>query len=388
MDIEELPKSVIIALAEDLFISQPDSAVSPDLRQQAKQRALDSIKEHGMSHFYRIAAEMWGEPVDEPVVQELEARNDTEMKEIEAKISDAQENLGDVEIREGHLAKADFLARIGDKEKALSVYEETLKQDKTSLPQKLDVQFCKMRLALAMNDTALLKNCITKAKELLDLGGDWERRNRLKVYEALYLTVNREFKQAAEMLLTALATFTCTELFDYESFVFYTIILSMVSLDRATLGAKILKAPEVLAVYDKKPFLKEILTSLYECNYRSFFEALVEVASQIKADMYLSRHYRYYIREIRVVAYTQFLEPYMSVTLESMAREFGISVDMLDREISHYISAGRLNAKINKVEGAIETHRPDQKNAHYQKAIKTGDQLLNSIQKLARVIDY
>merc|ERR1711998_526730 len=155
-----------------------------------------SIKEHGMSGFYKVAAEMWDEELSAEMVRELEQRNEAEMKEIEAKISDAQENLGDVEIREGHLAKADFLARIGDKEKALSVYEETLKQDKTSLPQKLDVQFCKMRLALAMNDTALLKNCITKAKELLDLGGDWERRNRLKVYEALYLTVNREFKQA------------------------------------------------------------------------------------------------------------------------------------------------------------------------------------------------
>merc|ERR1711998_153354 len=347
-----------------------------------------SIKEHGMSGFYKVAAEMWDEEPSAEMVRELEQRNEAEMKEIEARISDAQENLGDVEIREGHLAKADFLARIGDKENALKVYEETLQQDKTSLPQKLDVQFCKMRLALSLNDTPLLKDCISKAKELLEMGGDWERRNRLKVYEALYLAVNRDFKQAAEMLLTALATFTCTELFEYEQFVFYTIVLSMVSLDRATLGTKILKAPEVLAVYDKRPFLKEIVTSLYDCNYRTFFESLVEVAGQIQADMYLSRHFRYYIREIRVVAYTQFLEPYMSVKLDSMAREFGISVDMLDREISHYISAGRLNAKINKVEGAIETHRPDQKNAHYQKAIKTGDQLLNSIQKLARVIDY
>merc|ERR1712028_71803 len=98
----------------------------------------------------------------------------------------------------------------------------------------------------------------------------------------------------------------------------------------------------------------------------------IEVAGQIQANMYLSKHFKYF----------------MSETLESMAHEFGISVDLLDREISHYISSGRLNAKINKVEGAIETHRPNQKDAQYQKAIKTGDHLLNSIQKLARVIDY
>merc|ERR1712166_85676 len=387
VDVEELPKSCVIALAEDLFVSQSD-AVSEETRQQSRQSVMAAIKEHGMSFFYREACEQWGEPEDASLLAELEARNKIETAEIEARIADAKENLGDVEIREGHLAMADFLARIGDKDGALAVYEETLKTDKTSLPQKLDVQFSKMRLALALMDVPLLKSSINMAKEYLDQGGDWERRNRLKVYEALYLSVNREFKAAAEMLLTALATFTCTELFEYEKFVFYTIILGMVSLDRATLGEKILKAPEVLAVYDKTPFLKEILNSLYECDYHTFFTSLVEVANMIKADMYLSRHYRYYIREIRVVAYTQFLEPYMSVTLESMAREFGITVDFLDKEVSHYISAGRLNAKINKVEGAIETNRPDSKNANYQKAIKSGDLLLNSIQKLARVIDY
>jgi len=388
VDIEELPKSVIIALAEDVFATCPAGQVCDEGKQQAKERALSAIREHGMVHFYRSAAETWGESADEALVSELEARNAAELKEIEAKIADAKENLGDVEVREGHLEKAHFLARIGDKDAALEEYDETLQQCKTSLPQKLDVQFSKMRIAMAASDSALLEQCIVKAKEYLDMGGDWERRNRLKVYEAISLAINREFKQAAEMMLTAISTFTCTELFEYEEFIFYTIVLSMVSLDRAALGAKILKAPEVLAVYDKKPSLKEIVTSLYDCNYRSFFEALIEVAGQIQANMYLSKHFKYFMREIRVVAYTQFLEPYMSVTLESMAHEFGISVDLLDREISHYISAGRLNAKINKVEGAIETHRPNQKDAHYQKAIKTGDHLLNSIQKLARVIDY
>merc|ERR1711865_60885 len=262
VDIEELPKSFIIALAEDLFATTPAACVCDETKQQAKDRALATIREHGMVHFYRSAVESWGETADEGIVKDLEARNAAELKEIEAKIADAKENLGDVEIREGHLEKADFLARIGDKDAALEVYDETLKQDKTSLPQKLDVQFSKMRIAMASDDNELLERCITKAKELLESGGDWERRNRLKVYEALSLAINR----------------------------------AMVSLDRAALGAKILKAPEVLAVYDKRPFLKEICTSLYDCNYRAFFESLIEVAGQIQANMYLSRHYRYFIR--------------------------------------------------------------------------------------------
>lgn len=57
------------------------------------------------------------------------------------------------------------------------------------------------------------------------------------------------------------------------------------------------------------------------------------------------------------------------------------------REISRFIASGRLNAKIDKVSGVLETNRPDAKNALYQSTIKQGDLLLNRIQKLSRVID-
>lgn len=161
VDIEELPKSSILGFAEDLFVSCCDG-VTQEQRDQAKSRVFASVEEHSMSHYYKHACEQWGEPQDPQLLAKLEASNRDELKQIEAKIADATENLGDVEIRDGRLAKAHFLARIGDKEGALQVYDETLEQDKTSLPQKLDVQFCKMRLALAMCDNELLKAAITK----------------------------------------------------------------------------------------------------------------------------------------------------------------------------------------------------------------------------------
>lgn len=47
-------------------------------------------------------------------------------------------------------------------------------------------------------------------------GGDWDRRNRLKIYEAMYLITNRSFKKAADLLLDCIATFTCVELTSYN----------------------------------------------------------------------------------------------------------------------------------------------------------------------------
>ncbi len=60
---------------------------------------------------------------------------------------------------------------------------------------------------------------------------------------------------------------------------------------------------------------------------------------------------------MRLVAYAQFLESYKSVTMESMATAFDVGLPFLDEEISGFICAGRLSAKIDKVAGIIETRR-------------------------------
>lgn len=51
----------------------------------------------------------------------------------------------------------------------------------------------------------------------------------------------------------------------------------------------------------------------------------------IRSDRYLAPHFRFFMREVRAVAYAQFLESYKSVTLEAMARSFGVGTDFLDR---------------------------------------------------------
>ena len=98
-------------------------------------------------------------------------------------------------------------------------------------------------------------------------------------------------------------------------------------------------------------------------------------------------HIRHFCREMRIRAYAQLLESYRSVQLSSMADAFGVSAEFIDKELSRFISSGRLHCKIDKVGGVVETNRPDTRNAQYQATIKHGDVLLNRVQKLSRVIN-
>ena len=75
---------------------------------------------------------------------------------------------------------------------------------------------------------------------------------------------------------------------------------------------------------------------------------------------------QYYIRQMRIKAYTQLLESYRSLSLSHMAATFGVSVQFIDRELSQFIASGRLHCKIDKVGGVVVTMRPDSKNFQYQ----------------------
>lgn len=55
-------------------------------------------------------------------------------------------------------------------------------------------------------------------------------------------------------------------------------------------------------------------------------------------------------------------------------------------DLSRFIAAGRLNCSIDRVNGIVETNRPDAKNARYASVIKQGDIVLTSVQRLSRVI--
>ncbi|KAE8717438.1 26S proteasome non-ATPase regulatory subunit 6 [Hibiscus syriacus] len=374
-----------LILGHNVFLlKHPDVADIEKVR--LKDEVLNVVKSNEMTPYYETLVADKVVELDQSVLGSMLAKNEDEIKKLDEKIADAEENLGESEVREAHLAKSLYYIRIGEKEKALEQLKVT--ETKTvAVGQKMDLVFYTLQIGFFYMDFDLISKSIDKAKNLFEEGGDWERKNRLKVYEGLYCMATRNFKKATNLFLDSISTFTTYELFPYETFIFYTVLTSIISLDRVSLKQKVVDAPEILTVIGKIPCLSEFLNSLYDCRYKSFFLAFAGLTEQIKLDRYLHPHFRFYMREVRTVVYSQFLESYKSVTIEAMAKAFGVSVEFIDLELSRFIAAGKLHCKIDKVAGVLETNRPDAKNALYQATIKQGDFLLNRIQKLSRVID-
>ncbi|RTE75494.1 hypothetical protein BHE90_010052 [Fusarium euwallaceae] len=381
-------------------------------------------------------------PWDEGLYNQLKEDNDRELQEFQKEEDEAVEQAGDTEIMAAKGKRAEFWARVGDKDKAIAAYESVF--EKTGiLGTKIDLVLAIIRMGLFYGDKPLVKKHVERAKSLVETGGDWDRRNRLKAYEGLHLLTVRSYNLAAPLLLDSLSTFTSYELCTYSNLVVYSVLAGSVSLKRVDFKSKVVDAPEIKAILgdgedkllalsgalsagpgaddttgvkapktatttavnlttlgtssdqpeaelaiDFSP-LALLVSSLYNGNYKTFFRSLAEVEEQfLNQDRYLHEHKSWFIREMRLRAYQQLLQSYRVVGLESMANDFGVTVDFLDRDLARFIAAGRIPCTIDRVtgKGVIETNRPDDKNKQYQDVVRQGDQLITKLQKYGQAV--
>jgi 26S proteasome regulatory subunit N7 len=313
-----------------------------------------------------------------------------EDKRIEELKKKMEEDVDGIEEKD----KATYIFEIGKiykekkmMDKAMEQFKETIAQT-SSFNTKFDAIFEILHIGLLEKNQDILKEYLSKCKELLkDEGGDWEKKNRFKVYEGLNFILNKNFKDAGKNFLDALMTFTSYELFDFKTFVFYTAIVNIITVDRKTLKERIIDNSDVLSCINDIPHLQKFLNTFYEGEYSEFFVELYYIIQILKKDFYLSKHYNYFINEMRIKVYSQFLQSYKTVTIENMANVFGVSTNFIDNELSNFISQGRINAKIDKVSGIIECSHHEQNVDLYQNTIRESDILISKIHKLSKLLE-
>lgn len=394
---EEFDKDIIskipnLELAQ-LFFLVKDADVDPSTKAEKWTELLSHIKANEMGTYYEYVCQEAKVPIDKGLRKELLEQNDKRIAEIESEIEDAEKNLGESEVRQAWLRKSEYLCQIGNKEAAVTAFRQTYEKT-VGIGYRIDLVFNLIRLGLFFMDHQLITSNISKAKELMEQGGDWDRKNRLRTYEGLYKMAIRDMKGSADLFLESVPTFGSYELMTYEQLVFYTIVVAIHSFERPDLRSKVIQCSEIQQQLNAEnadvPGLstaKEFLTSFYNCHYDEFFQSLAKLEREnLKLDRYLEPHYHYYTRAMRLKAYQQFLTPYKTVRMDAMARNFGISKKYLDKELHANIAANQLNCRIDAVNGIIEMNHVDNKNSLYKALIRDGDILSNRVQKLARIV--
>ncbi|KAF8871778.1 26S proteasome subunit RPN7-domain-containing protein [Infundibulicybe gibba] len=262
------------------------------LHDNASKEFIKGVQADNMAPYYRAVASLQsGIVLDQKMFEAMEKENGKELTKLDDRLAEADKTEGESEISDALKARANYLTCIGDKER--SVGAQNLALEKTpGLGSRIDV--------------------------VLTLGDDWDRRNRLKVYNRLHLLSIRQFKWGGELFTDALSTFTTSELIPYDDFVALTVIANTLTLKRVDLKKKIISAPEVNQVLPELPIPGDLVKNLYELSSRQILPTLEQ--THLLPSRILSPYTRYYVRKLHILAYTQLLESYRSLTLESLWR--------------------------------------------------------------------
>lgn len=120
----------------------------------------------------------------------------------------------------------------------------------------MEILFEIMLMNIEKFDIDALKKDVAQCKLLVEDGADWDKKNKLKIFEGVYCMLTRDITRAAELFVSSIATFTCVEVMSYKDFVFYTVVTAMVTQDRKTIRKEVVHSPDILAVIRDIPFLR------------------------------------------------------------------------------------------------------------------------------------
>lgn len=202
-----------------------------------------------------------------------------ELAKIDERIRQAQEDNDDVRLRDAYVSKAEHYERLHQYKTAIENYELALAKT-AGAQKKLEYQLAVLHIFYILEDFSKFGDQLEVCKRLNEEGGDWEKKNKLMVYEGLWMIKKREFESAARTLLSCVNTFNAPEILSFEMLVFYGVTLGMVTLHRRDLKAKVIDSSEVVAVLREDALLYDYLFSLYERKYHDFFGILGYLISE------------------------------------------------------------------------------------------------------------
>ncbi|EQB61739.1 proteasome (macropain) 26s non- 6 [Vairimorpha apis BRL 01] len=252
-----------------------------------------------------------------------------------------------------------------------------LTRDESSLSLLMDIYLCKIRIGMLIKNKKLIEENFEAAIDVCERGCDWDRRNKFKIYQAIYYLHKGDFKKTADFFSDSLPSFEKNEVVSYKDAVEYLIFSGMFAYDRNDINKKLYTSPEVLEICNVESI--NLITNFYECNYYDFLPSLYIYIKKLEDDLYLKCFLNLFCKEMKIKIYKQLLKSYQMLSLKNMANVFGISEDYLEDDLGNFISKKRLNCKIDKVSNIVVLN--DDENNDMNNFVEFGENLVREISK-------
>lgn len=178
-----------------------------------------------------------------------------------------------------------------------------------------------------------------------------------KIATGIALLGQEKYAEAAQNFLEADASIppaAYNEIASPNDIAAYGCLLALATMDRKDLQTKVLENNNFRSFLQLEQHLRKAVSQFVIGRYSACLAILEAHRPDYLLDVYLQRHVPKIYAAIREKCIVSYMVPFSCVNLDSMNAAFTVSGKSIEPELAHMIRAGKLQARINKIDGVSE----------------------------------
>ncbi|WVR08336.1 hypothetical protein IAU60_005389 [Kwoniella sp. DSM 27419] len=354
-------------------------------------------------------SEMDGMP-DMDWVESVRENERKENSRLDVELRGYLSNLIKESIRLTYLAFAQLSVKVGDSQSAMKNYGAA-REYSTSPQHHVDLGVGIVETLLAFNQPASLPGHISKLEATLDrlhpaltrqtagieaanitASDIRERREnearsaavrrtvmiRIRVAKGLVALYNREWSRAAGQLGAVaeveggLADFEGRAISSAD-LALVTAFCTLASGDRATIHADLLERASFKSqIDDHDSWILDLVRAYVDARYGEVMRHLQYAQPILLLNPFLTYHAAILVDLIQTRCVKQYVLPFSTIKIPTMARSFGISEDQMLALVEGLVTSGDINGKIDLIDQVLALTEPDHRGEAFRQAIAVG----------------
>jgi len=162
---------------------------------------------------------------------------------------------------------------------------------------------------------------------------------------------------ASTHFLAATRITSFSEILSNRDIGIYGAMCALAELKRDRLKRKLVENVPFMAYLDKAPVVKKLVYAMTNAQYRLVMNLLGSLKEDFQLDYYLHNVVDGLMNAIRGKALVQYFEPFSSMNLSRMARDFGVSLSDIEEELRKAILSGEVKGKIDLANHTLHGYR-------------------------------
>ncbi|KAJ3343392.1 cop9 signalosome complex subunit [Gonapodya sp. JEL0774] len=311
--------------------------------------------------------------VDTVWIDQTQRSGRSTTEKLEAELKSYKSNHIKESIRMAHNDLGNHYYAIGDLNNALKSYSRT-RDYATTAKHAVEMSLNIIKVSIEMGNWSHIESYAQKASTSADVAERPQVQAKCKAAVGLAHLDQGKFRLAGRQFVDtgfALGT-TFNDVLSPNDVATYGGLCALASFDRAELKRLVIDNAEFRQFLELEPQVRELIYGFYNSKYAHCLKLLERMKADLLLDIYLHTHVDALYQNIRKKALVQYLSPFLSVNMATMAAAFNTTIGQLEPELAGLIMEGMVQARIDSHKKVVHAKRTDQRSTTFEKSLAAG----------------